>query len=352
MCVYSSTLYRENNMLAKCVLLLLCYHQLLGGAVSEFTPTVYGIESTAECGQYNPLNDEQLNQVLRQVQQRLPTSTLSDPQLNQNTTLPKHNSSCKSILDRFPSAPSGYYNIITTNSNITALVYCDMEGTNCGGEGGWTRVAYVNMTQPGATCPQGLNQGPSYYGKTCANFYKFGCTGTLFPTQVEYSKVCGQVRGYQLDAPGAFQPYNDNTNLTIDDSYVYGASITYGNTPRKHIWTYAAAPRDAAHLTDNLNCPCKTNSEAIAPPYVGTDYYCESGRHTCCVASVDFHDPLWDGQQCGGGEAPCCTHPNMPWFIKTLNETTTEDIELRVCEDSISYGGNTSPLDIIELFVQ
>ena len=75
-------------MLAKCVLLLLCYHHLLGGAVSEFTPTVYGIESTAECGQYNPLNDEQLNQVLRQVQQRLPTSTLSDPQLNQNITRP------------------------------------------------------------------------------------------------------------------------------------------------------------------------------------------------------------------------------------------------------------------------
>ena len=95
MCVYSSMLYRENNMLAKCVLLLLCYHQLLGGAVSEFTPTVYGIESTAKCGQYNPLHNEQLNQVLWQFQQRLPTHNLSEPQINQNTTLPKHNSSCK-----------------------------------------------------------------------------------------------------------------------------------------------------------------------------------------------------------------------------------------------------------------
>ena len=100
MCMHSSMLYRENNMSAKCVLLLLCYHQLLGGAVSEFTPTVYGIKSTAECGQYNPLHDEQLNQVLRQVQQRLPTRNLS----------------CKSILNRFPLAPSGHYNITTTNS--------------------------------------------------------------------------------------------------------------------------------------------------------------------------------------------------------------------------------------------
>ena len=38
------------------------------------------------------------------------------------------------------------------------------------------------------------------------------------------------------------------------------------------------------------------------------------------------NDPLWDGQQCPSEEAPCCTHPNMPWFNKTLNETTTEDI--------------------------
>ena len=227
-----------------------------------------------------------------------------------------------------------------------------MEGTNCGGEGGWTRVAHVDMTQPGATCPQGLNQRTFSGKKTCANFISFGCTGTLFPTQVEYSKVCGRVRGYQYDSTPAFVSYNTNPSLTIDDGYFFGASITYGSTPRKHIWTYAAGRQDAAHLTGTTNCPCKINSTAIAPPFVGTDYYCESGRHTCCVAFVEFNDPLWDGQQCGGGEAPCCTHPNMPWFIKTLNETTTEDIELRVCEDSISYAGNTSPLDIIELFVQ
>ena len=28
---------------------------------------------------------------------------------------------------------------------------------------------------------------------------------------------------------------------------------------------------------------------------------------------------------------PYCTNPKMPWFIKTFNETTAEDIELRVC---------------------
>ena len=57
----------------------------------------------------------------------------------------------------FPSAPSGYYQTQTVN-NSYVQVYCDMEGTNFGGEGGWTRVAYVNMTQAGATCPHGLTQ--------------------------------------------------------------------------------------------------------------------------------------------------------------------------------------------------
>ena len=77
-------------------------------------------------------------------------------------------------------------------------------------------------------------------------------------------------------------------------------------------------------------CLCNNYSTSIVPPYVSSDYYCES---TSGYIGPVFHfiDPLWDGQQCVGGEAPCCTHLNMPWFLKTLNETTIEDIELRLC---------------------
>ena len=127
--------------MVKCALLLQCYHLLLGVAVSEFSPIVHPakIFSASQCSQSNPLY-EQLRKVLQQIEKEIPQHT-----------------NCNSILHDFPSAPSGYYNITTTNTS-TALVYCDMEGTNCGGEGGWTRVAYVNMTQPGANCPHGLNQ--------------------------------------------------------------------------------------------------------------------------------------------------------------------------------------------------
>ena len=141
--------------------------------------------------------------------------------------------------------------------------------------------------------------------------------------------------------------------FTIDDAYVDGVSITYGNSPRKHIWIYAAGPHDTAQHYGPYDCTCKQNSTTVTPPYVGTDYYCESGTNFCCPPSYIFYynDPLWDGQQCGGAEVPCCTHPNMPWFIKTRgNETTTEDIELRLCKFHFSTGDTS--LELIEVFVQ
>ena len=81
------------------------------------------------------------------------------------------------------------------------------------------------------------------------------------------------------------------------------------------------------HLT-RVQTPVHVNKvlyTAAVPLYVGTDYYCEAGAedsNTVSLTAIYIKDPLWDGQQCGGGEAPCHTHPNMPWFIKTLGEAT------------------------------
>ena len=321
--------------LIKCVLLVFCYHQLICGAVSAFTPTVY-TTSSQQCGHYDPMQDEELLESLQQIKKQL-----------------HPHSSCESIYNADPSSSSGYYNIAIANGSVVQ-VYCDMEGTNCGGEGGWTRVAYINMTQAGATCPVGLNQRSLNNKSYCGNTGPPGCIGTMFPTLVEYFRVCGRVHGYQYGSPVAFYSYNVNTNLTIDDNYVDGVSITYGSAPRKHLWTYAAAPHGDMNIQCNCDCPCKSNMVAIAPSFIGADYFCESGVEFCCLTDMYSNDPLWDGQQCGG-EAPCCNHPNMPWFIKTLiNETTTEDIELRLCKNSVFYGTYKTEilLDIIEIFVQ
>ena len=319
---------------------VLFYLLLAGGVVSGFTPVTYPARVSSECCQYDPLQDQQLVETLGQVQ----------PQLDCNHS---KNSSCHEILCCFPSALSGYYQIHVPNGS-PVQVYCDMEGTNCGGQGGWMRVAYVNMSQSGATCPQGLTQTTLLGLTLCGWNGPAECQSTVFSTLgLSYSQVCGQLRGYQYGTPDAFEPYYINNARSIDDGYVDGVSITYGTAPRKHLWTYANGlnPVFRGGKQYNSFCPCNGNNSVITPGFVGSDYYCETGDNgkSCCDPyELHFDDPLWDGQQCPGVEASCCTHPNMPWFSKTLSETTTEDIQLRVCADDFL---EDTLLEVIELFV-
>ena len=105
--------------------LLFCYcYLLLASAVSGVTPVTYPDKTSSECRQDNTLHSELL-EVIKQVQQQL-----GPPGCN-----PPMNKSCQEILYSCPSAPSGYYQIHAPNGSVVKI-YCDMEGTNCGGEGG------------------------------------------------------------------------------------------------------------------------------------------------------------------------------------------------------------------------
>ena len=213
------------------------------------------------------------------------------------------------------------------------------------------RVAYVNMSQSGTTCPQGLTQkvlsGLTLCGRSDTSVGS--CQSTFFSSLgLNYSRVCGQLRGYQLGSTDAF----GRLTAVVPENYVDGATITYGSGPRKHIWTYANGLSFHDPGNRPIECPCNTGAANVVPSFVGSDYYCETGFNGNGVSYIFFpNDPLWDGQQCVGVEAPCCTHPNMPWFNKTLNETTTEDIELRLCQDQSTSDEDTL-LQVIELFVQ
>ena len=329
---------------------------LLLAVVSGFTPVTYPARVSFECDQYDLLHDQQLTKALGQIKQQL-----GPPGYN-----PPKKRSCQEILHCFPSAPSGYYQIRVPNGSLVQ-VYCDMEGTNCGGQEGWTRVAFVNMSQDGATCPQELTQtnlsGLTLCGRMGGDYnvttlYGGGCQSTVFSTLgLNYSQVCGQLRGYQRGTPEAFLSYYISpltAPKNIDNEYVDGVSITYGSPSRKHIWTYANGVNLMHHYGPRLTCPCNNDNGLCPPPFVGSDYYCETGDNdnTCCDNTAFYpNDPLWDGQQCPGEEAPCCTHPNMPWFNKVLSETTTEDIELRVC-GNFGVANENTLLEVIELFVR
>ena len=211
-----------------------------------------------------------------------------------------------------------------------------MNGTHCDGKGGWTRVAYLNMTESGATCPPGLSlqQSNNIDHGLCGRptfSSSAGCSSTTFSTLgLNYYKVCGQVRGYQYHSPDAFEPLS----VGIDSYYVDGISITYGQSPRKHIWTYACGVKE--DYVDKHACPCNkdySGGNKVASSFVRNHYYCESGVDSDqIVAKVLYpNDPLWDGKNCNSSEASCCTNTKMPWFHRVLDDIIDNDIELRVC---------------------
>lgn len=93
--------------------------------------------------------------------------------------------------------------------------------------------------------------------------------------RLNYTQVCGQVRGYQYGTTDGIYPVWGPGSSEIDDVYVDGISITHRSSPCKHIWTYAAG--FVENSLSSANCPCNNGSSQTTPSFVGEDYYCESG---------------------------------------------------------------------------
>ena len=255
-------------------------------------------------------------------------------------------SSCKEIIDDSPSSPSGFY-WVKDGNEANIRVYCDMTRT-CGGiTGGWMQVANINMTNSSHTCPQGLNATTHHPIRVCGiNINGSGCSSATFEVHgIEYSQVCGKIIGYQDRIPDGFRSVRQG----IDGVYVDGVSLTHGNNPRKHIWTFAAA------LAESHNdCPCLNIGPVTVPSFVGNDYFCDTGTHVL-INQFHLEDPLWDGRGC---ESPntCCSFNNPPWFSKQLPSPTTDDIEMRLCANYHhavhNLGDEDVTIETVELFVQ
>ena len=220
----------------------------------------------------------------------------------------------------------------------------------CNSTRGWMRVADLDMTNPNHRCPQGFRTITS--PKRMCGKPGPGCVSVTFNTyQVQYQKVCGRVIGYQYYSTDAFLPYYLHHGRTIDELYVDGVSITHGNSPRKHIWTFAAANDETSSY--QWVCPCtRTDSQfrGVVPPFIGQDYFCETGSRYSRQNRIYTHDPLWDGRGCGA-ISTCCSFNSPPWFCKQLPQPTTDNIELRLCGEEHITNDDT-PLEVIELYIQ
>ena len=276
-----------------------------------------------------------------------PQPTLQpEPQCSgHGTTVDNPATSCKEIHDCNPTAPSGYYWINTTTGPLQ--VYCQMDTNSCGDiTGGWMRAAYIDMTNENNTCPQGLNYTVVNSTRMCTRSDTGwrSCSSVTYPTHgVSYTKVCGRARGYQFQYTPTFYGYTHAGETTLNSSYVSGLSVTFGS-PKNHIWSFAAAYSQDYSIT----CPCAyPNPGPAAPPFVGANWFCESGN-TGSVESVWYlDDPLWDSQGCASGST-CCDRGG-PWFTTTLGQEVRDDIEVRMCyfHDSTENIG----VDQLEIFI-
>ena len=244
--------------------------------------------------------------------------------------------SCEAIHKKWPNKPSGYYRIADRNGTVRT-VYCHMENL-CNLEGGWMRIANLNMTQA-TSCPTGFRLYTNGGVRACGryNTSSGSCVGKIFSSSgIEYSQVCGKVIGYQVGYPdGAAERANSIRN-NINAYYADGVSLTHGN-PREHIWTLMSGSRDRGIFSNK--CPCGSVGPYIihpitAPSFVGSDYYCEAGyQGSSDPQHGEFYlsDRLWDGKDCGSSETACCQSSLIPWFYKSIGNYTTDDIEMRIC---------------------
>ena len=226
-------------------------------------------------------------------------------------------------------------------------------GYTCGGTEGWRRAIYLDMTDPNTECPSGWSIITSDSKRMCG-IVESGCTSVYFPVSGgPYSQVCGRIRAYQGKIARAFYGHNYRGYDTISSIYFDGVAIIYGS-PRQHIWTFAAG-RWENHTSSTYEvCPCDTTSNIRIPPFVGEDYFCESGyvypgyRNRTLEYRLHSNDTLWDGEGCHSSSS-CCSLHNPPYFTKSLDQTTTDDLELRMC--SILYWGKIA-IELLEVYVK
>ena len=239
-------------------------------------------------------------------------------------------------------------NLVQQLKDTQANGGCSPETYMCGGTEGWRRAVYLDMTDSTSKCPSGWRL-TDYTKRTCGKV-TYGtriCDSVTFPVSGgEYSKVCGKIRGYQFGTPEGFRSYYRG-QTTINDAYAAGVSLTYGS-PRQHVWTFVASYAEGSQ--SNGACPCDTGSNINVVPFVGQDYFCESGLNAAWSGQYIFHpdDPLWDGENCLPSSS-CCSQNNPPDFVKELSGPTTDDLEARICVNDPS---DDVAIELIELYVQ
>ena len=258
---------------------------------------------------------------------------------------------------------------IQTSVNNTKSTVNTLEGFlhPCGGSG-WHRAVYRDFRDITTDCPMewdtqtDLPEKPYTCGRKSGNGT---CDATSFPVGVEYSKVCGRIKAYQVGVPNAFHSL---IVASINERYLDGISLTHGGTlgntagvDATHIWSFSSGTTDSNDtLQPRAVCPCNNDPGAAPPSFVGKDYFCESAQEGDITFTDDVtslygqffdNDPLWDGKGCSDPASDCCSRVDGPYFIKQLEEKTTDAIDVRIC-GLRPITATDYAVELIEIYVQ
>ena len=266
-------------------------------------------------------------------------------------------SSCEALLAA-GVATSDYYWLRAGNGSAVR-VYCDLTSEFAGmSSHGFMRAAHLDMDQPLHNCPASLRTLNSSCGarRLCGRGQSSpGCSSVTYSIWgIPFQRVCGRVIGFQFSSTNAFLASQYDPSLSLEEAYLDGVSLTYGHSPRHHIWSFAAGLAESAE--DYSGCPCGGGHDefvATVPAFVQGKYFCASGNHYQALQEGGLYcdHPLWDGEGCGSGSTCCQRQNHSAWFCSELDERVNSDLELRLCGNEEASNEDT-PLQSVELYVQ
>ncbi len=204
---------------------------------------------------------------------------------------------------------------------------------SCGGPG-WTRVAYLDMSDTNQQCPSNwkLTTSP-VRGCGRSSSGKKTCDSMIYPVSGRtYSSVCGRINAYQNGFSYGFRN-SLQSNFNLDQSYISGVSVTHGPAGnRTHIWSFVGAASESSTTTTLYTCPCTNNAlnwSYQIPSSINNEYFCDTINSEEST-QLFTENLLWDGEGCSP-TSTCCTFNSPPWFCKSLPQPTSDDVEIRLC---------------------
>ena len=240
--------------------------------------------------------------------------------------------SCALRYKNNPSLKSGTYEL--TINGKKQSVHCHM-GERCGIKGGWMRVGYFDRRSQDK-CPNDNFEShklKNHYACTGIGMIGTYCASLPLETHgMAYSEVCGTAKAYQAGPTIGFKSKAD-----INSPYLDGVSITRtvtGPEKRRHVFSLAAG--EAEKSTSVHACPCNEGATHKPPAFVADDYFCESGKTNVYKGPPNpaIDDPLWDGKKFQYKEAKC-KKQEMPWFKHSISPATSDQLELRLCNNKM-----------------